>query len=585
LTPLSTPSTIDNLTGLMRMPLLAHEGDLFEMLTGGGPSREHVMSFMHEATHHMCFRQTLGNIIAGLEIRASSAGFVSATSSGAKSQRYARLAYDCARRAKVATELLRPLAEGLALFGEFDAFSGASSDAMTELYMATRALFIEPNDPPLGVANLREDHKSGRISDDVYTAAAGLAMANLLMNVRTDGPAVDRKESLLLQPLTPQVGGYLMGYLAVKRLYWQCVQSTHLLLGEPDLYQLFLCPYVYSDPVLAATLVNFDVDAHEAVSDFANRLQQRLYDLPNVLTETAVRELEVAIPRQDAEAHLRALAITTEEQRSAMAELQGFIDGLEASVTDEADPTVSLMQMLMFQRRYLYLGELEVDVTFAGHQASVSVPGRGSGGFRVIRRDGSGDTASSVHLISPIERIHFPIAAVFEQDDDVVAVVWGVWTEDRVDDLTHEILYQRASVRTTRDLTSSCRDLVNRTLDAGGFRIHFEHLMGQVPGTVERIYLQLAIGWLDDAPATAEAMRSFGLGGLLGDPDLVTVLARLGLASSVKNDVHALAQVFELREWGDINECIRQLALKSHDSPIVLLHSESDDAGFFACSP
>src|SRR5258708_11032875 len=82
-------------------------------------------SYIHEALHHMCFRSPVGSAIAYLYHRGFLRAFDHTTLGEAAAYDEYQVLEDTVRVETILT-IMRPLAEGIALFGEFDAWPGAS---------------------------------------------------------------------------------------------------------------------------------------------------------------------------------------------------------------------------------------------------------------------------------------------------------------------------------------------------------------------------------------------------------------------------------------------------------------------------
>lgn len=584
---LRRPSGIDNVTAIMRLPMLADENDLYALLTGEAPTRGHLMSFLHEAAHHLCFRQTLGNILGGSVVCASGAAYRTLVAESGRSgsgASFAWEAFDHHARARGATALLRPLAEGIALFAEFDLFSGSQSTIQSDVYMAATRLFVDPASGPLGTSEIRAAYAAGTATDDELVAATGLAMANLLANERTEAAAVDRKVDLLLQPLSPAAGGYLPGYLTVKRLYWQSLLGEHRLMNEPDLFFQYLLSYVYGDPVLAALLIDPSASPDQALQRFANRLHQRLRDLPDVVTGH-LDLFEQATQSSDTATWLDSLGIDPGELGIAEPVLQRFQHRVNTP-DDSEDIVPGMAVATLTQRRYLYLGELPSSVTIDGGRARIEIDGRPVLDVPVTPRAGASTSADRIHLISPQERAFAPVAAVFEQDEEVVAVAWGRWTQTAQARQTDEILHRRPAVQRSRRVARQGALLVDAALAGSAWGAAMADLDRQIAGAVDAIYLPRV---LDTADAGILAdhvrrMERFGIAGVVPDTETVAAMARLGLCTSVKNAEPKVRGIFDARGWS-YDDTLARVGGALRGTHVGTVFHSSAGGGVVACLP
>jgi hypothetical protein len=575
------PAWIDNLTAITRLPLLSSEEDLRLLLSGQGPAGEHLMTILHETAHHQCFRQgPVGPLPAYLECLAASSAYLTATGDEPEEHRIATIGYVTLSRG--ATEILRPLSEGLALFSEFDTVSGPHSDVTSLPYTAATNLFVNA----LG-SGFTRDFLAGRISSAEFQRRSEIAMFKLVAAERTDDRAVGRKASLLLQPVNPSVaGGYLAGYLAVKRLYLRCVFAhAPLLLTEPDLFLFYVTQYVYGDPVLAAALIDATVNLADALEAFVVRLAERLWNLPNVLTNDSLAELQRATLGNDPSGMKRAIGITEEEDEESAPVLSRFTSSLEAADADSENPLGPLVRALVFQRKYLYLGELRADVRFEEGYARVEVPGATHGlRLPVFRTRQPGD-ADTVHLISPVQdNGKWSVAAVYEKGGEVLGVSWGRWYLDDQEELTDALLDERLSVATTRARVEDCQDSIARAL---GDDQYLAELRGWLRSFIHGLYLPLAF---DPEPASSfaeiEARMDWGLLGLLPKRALVRRFARLGLANSVARSYDGLSIVFDKLGWGPLDDEVNSLVDVARDPPLlVTAFSTLDGQRYLLTSP
>jgi hypothetical protein len=98
--------------------------------------------FLHEATHHWCFTSPVAFAIAGLTLRAR-LGMVQALNGERHRDLEMSIVHDLVR-VNTAVALLRPLAEGLALFAEFDAVSRIWSKAVSPVLQSLFQFFVDP---------------------------------------------------------------------------------------------------------------------------------------------------------------------------------------------------------------------------------------------------------------------------------------------------------------------------------------------------------------------------------------------------------------------------------------------------------
>lgn len=259
-----------------------------------------LLTFVHEATHNWCFSSAVGQaqvfIAQRAETNATLLGalwddpdpsrdnvslvnafahfgsmFRAGSMYGDKRGHFggdldrvrgelAALIADDLLRLEVAEAILRPLAEGLALFAEYDAVSRGASTAWSPL----------PSTVAWNFAG-REILRAGS-----PVAMTLLAATRLLQDARLSRVGVDAKASVLVQPLDCSAGGYLPGYLAVKSMWRHLYGHNMRLYGESDLVLAYLRSFFYGNLELAAAIAappGLDLEgANRIVEAFTRRL-------------------------------------------------------------------------------------------------------------------------------------------------------------------------------------------------------------------------------------------------------------------------------------------------------------------------
>ena len=201
-----------------------------------------VPPFLHEYTHHWCFQSLVGTMLSLIDLRLHA--FTETHADG-------RLVWarDWAA-ANLLRSLLRPLAEGLALFSEFDA-----THTGREILQNT----------PVGAAQL------------CFTAGlAPIFVDYSLQNLRHNGDFLDHKASLYLKSFEVH-DGYLPGYMAVKNLYFSMIAR------KPDLdHELFLSyvrSFFWDDPVFLTLLISDEMNGAKVAAALSERFRKRFLDL------------------------------------------------------------------------------------------------------------------------------------------------------------------------------------------------------------------------------------------------------------------------------------------------------------------
>ena len=237
--------------------MLLHELNLrteIPRITSGRPlPLDTLQSFLHEATHQWCFSAPVGKALALLTIRARSRAWFRLGSKATKSP-HSESPEECTRnlfadvvRAEIASELLRPLAEGMALYAEFDAVPGAFEVVAQPLANAQRLY------TPL--EEVAEIFRQPETATAERTRKLFELYEQLLLSVRWSEAAVERKSNLFCQPLDVGEGGYLAGYLAVKQLVRTLRGGSERARQDSSLCLMFLRTFFYCDMGLVATIL------------------------------------------------------------------------------------------------------------------------------------------------------------------------------------------------------------------------------------------------------------------------------------------------------------------------------------------
>lgn len=223
------------------------------------PSRNWLPGYLHEAMHHWCFQSPVAQTIALLQCRARRRAAQMQNGSSARDRE--QLLEDVLR-SEATGMLLQPLAEGLALFMEFDAVPRTASTLSQPMAMALPSFTDTSWMKKLG----ETDSIASEVNRSLFEA---------LSSVRLSDEFIRRKTNLLAQPLATDGGGYLAGYLLVKLLHNWALRHSEAF-GDSDLSVMFLRHFFYYDWGLVAMLLDFGNADWAAVNAVSRHLQERL---------------------------------------------------------------------------------------------------------------------------------------------------------------------------------------------------------------------------------------------------------------------------------------------------------------------
>ncbi|MBS1869446.1 MAG: hypothetical protein JSS99_07255 [Actinobacteria bacterium] len=363
-TPLGGRSAIDPTTNLAHLAQVRLEQDAGALVAGELTSAA-LPAFLHEGTHHLCFFSPVGLTLALLNMRARRRALLIAFQTRpvpleASPRPDSIDVLDDYVRQDAVTRALRPLAEGLATFAEFDALPG-TSPISTELMTMLLGHFIRHADP---------------------SANPWDTLASTLRHERSALPYAHRKASLLAQSMDPLQGGYLAGYLFVKRL-WHHAASIDSRLDDTDLFLSLLVTYVYNDFGLVAHLLDSGTSDAGAATAILRHLHDRVVKLIGSMTADWVDEVEAGHDQPFLDQRPHGDLMSTMQQipslgtDPALAEagrerLAALYAELEREAGDDAGPLGGLPSRQLWavaQRQLLLLGALavEVDVNERGH--------------------------------------------------------------------------------------------------------------------------------------------------------------------------------------------------------------------------
>ncbi len=146
-------------------------------------------------------------------------------------------------RYESAISLMRPLAEGLALFAEFDALPDDSPVISLPIMMSA-----------ISFANPEENDQ--RPAPDQWNSL----VSRLLLRHRLSPRFIEKKAALLKQPVGATAGsGYLAGYLTVKNI-WDYLKRRNSKLWDSDLFLTYFKTVFYDDFGLVAVLLDPDTE-------------------------------------------------------------------------------------------------------------------------------------------------------------------------------------------------------------------------------------------------------------------------------------------------------------------------------------
>ena len=247
---------MDPVTNIIRPRGVRLRQDIRGFKLGPWPAHT-IQPFIHELTHHWCFHSPVGAALALLRFRT----IRRLTAGGTVARDDDRL-FDEMLTVDTVLDLFRPLAEGLALFAEYDMSPGSSGTVTTPLTWASVALSPYADLPDLSNP---EQARAFRIR---------------LNNLRLTSDSIERKLAFLSQPVTTLEQAYFDGYLLVKRLYADLTTAVPAF-ADSDLFLSYLRAFFFDDYGTVAILADARTDVFQRQRDLIEYFSGRfatLYD-------------------------------------------------------------------------------------------------------------------------------------------------------------------------------------------------------------------------------------------------------------------------------------------------------------------
>jgi hypothetical protein len=299
---------IDPISNVIRPRGVILRRDIKGFIIGPWP-RHTIQAFVHELTHHWCFHSPVGLAVSLLRFRA----LRRLINSQHLPKDSAALLFDDMLSVDTALEVLRPLSEGLALFAEYDATPGASRIVTTPMAWASVAL----------------SQRSDLI--DLSTPDSTRELAGRLADLRLQDDSLTRKMSFLSRPLTRLETVYFDGYMLVKRLYWDLVDSVPSFI-DSDLFLSYIRSFFFEDyglvNILARTYDN-PIKRQVAVIE---RVSGRFGELYGTGLAEDVATYETACDRpmnSDHSAGIPGLRLQASDLSEGLAAMKGLLAELD----------------------------------------------------------------------------------------------------------------------------------------------------------------------------------------------------------------------------------------------------------------
>jgi hypothetical protein len=531
-------------------------------------------SLLHEAVHHWCFHSIVGSALATLHFRAHTA--IMDKRLFLESRDHRRQLSEYIFRFEVAQMLLRPIAEGLALFAEYD----------VEPMPQTRAV-----SRPMSLIYKHFTADGSRHFSENW----GPSAVPVLRNVRRSKQHILKKANLFLEPLSCSAGGYLPGYLTVKNL-WRVASDECEAFLDKDLFLLLLQRYFYRDYGLIAHLLRPLENDDGHVEDMLNYFGKRLWDFRSLDFAKEAKRIDSTddFVESSTEEAIAGQINTDEDLITEGKYLLG--SAIESLRFDSVEPGLDDLKLLygqiLSQRPYMRLGTLKVKVDrrlpgrlriTAGTKTLMEMAGdyklakkRETGVLTILISVSGLYKITSITVAGKVIAVEYPpsIEQLMAEDLHSFARNSYMYTE-KIGDLGSIIRrdFHHLALDAIDELADSIRDSRDELLGPETVN-SIKECLSEFEPHVDEIYKFATLLWADETDWDKGAMATKGLQPLLVRGDLVRNLAALSVASSTSLSV---SQVKSALENGDaVISSLKELEAIADATGIPLVYEMPD---------
>jgi hypothetical protein len=521
-----------------------------EQITGFGTApRSLLPNFLHEATHHWCFLSPVGSTLAALQLRAQRHAIELLTKPEKERQKELQFQLcEALIRAETAEACLRPLAEGLALFTEFD--------AMTNLKSSVLSLPIE-----------MATYFFGNLEFSQTELGPTPVIINMLRWMRLDEHAIDRKRGLFMMPLSYNGGGYLPGYLTVRSLWLRAAGRDARLLNETDLALMYLRSFFFDDMGLVARLLDPSTEELKSAEAILNHINQRFSLFLDVEPSDIESYEENVLAYEKDQSKLREInfSLHVEEQFYSLGDRlrTELLDEFKPNEAESVDDLLTLYAADIFgQRDIMYVGSLPVKVTvdqgchfYALHKEAPILEGKAIDGVASGTGEGSLDLSFSI-----LPKYKFRILTITRGNELVARRFLAPESITKNGAVRFNQFKGQHSIR--QSLRDDSNQALERALKNSWMEISVTHVRKQLPSLVEKVYLPIALDSVPDKKLEASyaIMRKDGLYPVLnGDRDLIEGLALIGLCCSALSPDRGLVSAWFKRNGLELEATLDKL--------------------------
>lgn len=540
--------------------------NLRQWLGWGTAPSDQLSVFIHEATHHWCFMSPVAQTLAALALRAQRRALT--LIQAGRDQELEALLLDDLIRTRIAMKFLRPLAEGLAAFAEFDSTSKVWSTTQSHVMRWVGVLYM---DPALTASDMEK--LPAELAIDVN-------IADVISRLRQDSATLDRKASLLLNPFTAVAGGYLPGYLSVKSLWRTLGRQCHRVLNETDLFLMYLRSFIYDDLGFVATLLDPTTQGRKTAGHIVNYISQRLNQFSEIIeSDVNAYEQDVTSDFNTFKRGIAGIGVSESDAAQGSSLLTGILKEFAGSNED-------VLRWYRFQmlsrRQFLNLGSIDLQVTVTetgnvvAHDGSTILH---EGSALDISRTPTGSSSGTLEVVFSMQNHSISRAIVVSRGDEVVSCeVLGLnsQVEDTQKAIQRTFIQRGLILERDKALSSATEKLIQ----ALWINDDLDHIMAQTNIMIDEFYKDIALRFARDYEAVdncAELMRDRGMHALLRTSRLIRGAALVGMTCSLNPRLDAVAGCFSAAGL-DLSETLSELQRSYNEHgfpPQILVAGES----------
>ncbi len=339
----------DMVTNATYFPKIDIAKDYENLIRFGGFPSEALPAVLHETVHHWCFMAPIGNALSMLKIR-SQARMLQYVLEGHDDK--AEQSLNDHTKYSAATELLRPLSEGMSLFAEFDVMPYVVTPVISKPMELIYFYFCRPD--------------AMEIKEKSF-----VSLLTTLGKARCSNEFIRRKADVLLQPLLPDKGGYLPGYLTVKSL-WIAAREKCNDFYDADLFYSFLRRYIYGDYGLVESMLSDAPSFGAWLSRFSEYLQERLdslvkLDLKKEVKKFIASDLEPKPMSKGEMVYLTQsppIGIKKKLQDKGRLDMENLLHSM-TNISGDTGKTIRWLELqALVTRHLLWIGQTRVQLAF-----------------------------------------------------------------------------------------------------------------------------------------------------------------------------------------------------------------------------